>query len=136
MRRKETKRRKRESGKVNGGNDDYVSDETTQTVKDRDNALHLILHRTYLAHIHLGGDSSQHAQKWNAHSTRRSRWRRKKKEANIAPGFLVSFRVIFISLQSIGNYTSEILHLGLHTHIAIWPQGDFSVGRQRIRNSE
>lgn len=55
MRRKETKRRERESGKVNGGNDDYVSDETTQTVKDRDNALHLILHRTYLAHIHLGG---------------------------------------------------------------------------------
>lgn len=58
MRRKETKRRERESGKVNGGNDDYVSDETTQTVKDRDNALHLILHRTYLAHIHWGGFQS------------------------------------------------------------------------------
>lgn len=63
------------------------------------------------------------------------------KKRKHAPPFFRFFShfvcVIFISLQSIGNYASEILHLGLHTHkthcnlAAGWISVDWSTEQER-----
>lgn len=60
----QAKRKRYKERKINGGNDDYVSDETTQMVKHRDNALHLILYRTRFGiHLLIQGDfRSKHIQ--------------------------------------------------------------------------
>lgn len=60
---------------TNGGNDDYVSDETTQTVKDRDNAFHLILYRTFISFVHRFFRVSSDVRKntYAQHANRRRR---------------------------------------------------------------
>lgn len=133
---------------VNG--DDDVSDETTQIAKNRDNVLlHLIWHHTAPHHF-LFAHSFVHTQGgWNPLYAYRKCYQPLHKIQWVKRGSMHhrsfgSFRilcVIFISLQSIGNYASEILHLGLHTHkthcnlAAGWVSVDWSREQERCTHT-